>query len=306
MYHEIGGTPGRDPSLNRTVASFRADLELLHAKGFVPVNLSDVLNDRIDVPAGKSPVVLTFDDGRATQFKLNETADALKVDPNCAVGILEAFAKKYPDWKLRATFFVLPKSKKTIEPFRQVGLGAQKIRYLLEKGMEIGNHSTLHENFSRYTPADIQREVGGAHKALLEAVPEARIESFALPMGRLPREAKNLPYLLKGDYQGVAYEYKAVMLAAWRPIPSPSAVEFDRMHLERIAPTEGVNGLRDWVRKLETGVPYARYVSDGDPGVVSFPKTEEALADGARLQAAGKRANPYDLGVGGAKPIIGG
>ena len=30
----------------------------------------------------------------------------LEIDPNCAVGVLEEFKKKYPDYNVTATFFV--------------------------------------------------------------------------------------------------------------------------------------------------------------------------------------------------------
>jgi peptidoglycan/xylan/chitin deacetylase (PgdA/CDA1 family) len=97
MYHEIGGKPApKDPALVRTVEAFKKDLELLYAAGFRPVNMSDVANNRIDIEAGKSPVVLTFDDARESQFRLVETDKELKIDPNCGVGILKAFPSSTP------------------------------------------------------------------------------------------------------------------------------------------------------------------------------------------------------------------
>jgi hypothetical protein len=102
----------------------------MYAAGFRPVNLSDVLDNAIDLPAGKSPIVLTFDDARKSQFHLIETDKAYKIDPDCAVGILDAFHKRHSDWPMRATFFVLPKSRLTLEPFGQPGLGPQKMSYL--------------------------------------------------------------------------------------------------------------------------------------------------------------------------------
>jgi hypothetical protein len=90
MYHEIGGKPVRkDPALVRTPDQFRQDLETLYAAGFLPVNMSDIASNSIDLPAGKSPVVLTFDDARGSQFKLIETDNAMKIDPDCALGIMD-------------------------------------------------------------------------------------------------------------------------------------------------------------------------------------------------------------------------
>lgn len=309
MYHEIGGAPVKnDPALVRSVAAFRKDLELLYAKNFRPVNLGDVINNTMDLPPGMSPVVLTFDDARASQFRLIETPDALKIDPATAVGILDAFHKKHPDWPLKATFFVLPKSRKTMAPFGQPGLGEQKLSYLVEQGMEIGNHTTLHESMQNMTPAQIQQEIGNAHNEILAAAPQARIQVVALPMGQYPRNKKNWRYLTEGTYGGKTYRYKAAMQAAYRAVPSPASKRFDPLRLERIAPIDGRWGVRWWIEELSRGTGlYPRYVSDGDSRFVSFPKGSEALVNTPALKAQNKIAYAYSPfgGGGGAKPIIG-
>ncbi|MDX1931052.1 MAG: polysaccharide deacetylase family protein [Capsulimonadales bacterium] len=305
MYHEIKGTQNK--SLTRSIADFRKDLELMYEAGFRPVNLSDVVNDRIDVPPGKSPIVLTFDDARASQFRLIETASSLKVDEDCAVGIMEAFNKKHPDWALRGTFFVLPKSKSTLETFGQPGMGAQKMAYLIEKGFEIGNHSTSHKSMRKMTPAQIQQELGYANNMILSEVPDARIDVFAVPMGVFPKDKTSWQYLLKGTYEGKEYRHKAAFAAAWRPIPSPASKKYSPYQLERIDSINGTNGVRDWIKKLTTtGSGYTRYVSDGDPNVISFPKGEGSLADTGKIKAGGKLAYAYEPfgGTGGSKPII--
>ena len=305
MYHEVKGT--KDTDLIRSIAGFKKDLEVLHKAGFYPVNLGDVVNHDIDVPAGKSPVVLTFDDARGSQFQLIEQADSMKVDPNSAVGIMEDFYKKHPqEWALRGTFFVLPKSKSTLEPFGQVNLGTQKMEYLVKQGFELGNHSTHHRSFRGYTPAQIQEELGFAHNAITEAVPTAKIRVVAMPMGVFPRDKKNWPYLLKGQFQGKSYEYQAAFLAAWRPMPSPASKEYDPLRLERINSINGTNGIRDWVEKLTGGAAVMpRFVSDGDSSVISYPKSLAAQANVKKIEAAGKLAYAYETKGGGAKPIVG-
>lgn len=308
MYHEIvlDNAP-KKPPLSRTVSAFKKDLELLYAAGFRPVNMSDVVNDRIEVPVGKSPVVLTFDDARESQFRLIETEKALQIDPNCAMGILDAFHKAHEDWPMRAVFFVMPKSKVTMETFGQLGMGADKLQYIVSNGMEIGNHSTLHKSLRGMTPDQIQAELGNANNVILESVPQAKINVVALPMGQFPRDKKNWQYLRKGSYQGKPYEFQAVMDAAWRPIPSPASKEWDPARLERIDSVDGLNGIRDWITKLsKAGGMYQRYVSDGDPNVISFPKGSEQMIAMDRVKASGKLLNPYSPfgGTGGSKPII--
>ncbi len=308
MYHEIGGKPyPRDPGLVRSVDSFKQDLELLYQAGFRPVNLGDAVNDTMDLPAGKSPVVLTFDDARATQFRLDDTGKALRIDPNCALGVMDSFHKKHPDWAMRATFFALPHSKATDEPFGQRGLGDQKIAYLVDNGMEIGNHTTLHRSSRHMTPAQLQAEIGNANNELVKASPKVRIRTMAVPMGIFPKDRKNWQYLAKGTYEGQAYNYDAVMDAAYRPMVSPFAKGYNPLRLERISPVDSVNGFRYWLKELtRTGGAYQRYISDGDNRVVSFPKGEEKLANLAKIKAKNKLAYAYSPFGKGSKPIVAG
>ncbi len=291
MYHEIGKS-GKNTSLDRSISSFEKDLQLLYDKGFYLVNAADIVNNKLDVPAGKSPVALTFDDARRTQFNLLQTDKGLQVDPKCALGILETFIKAHPDWKLKATFFVLPKSKATNESFGQTGMGKEKIAYLIKNGCEVANHSVLHKSFAGYTAAQVQAEVGEADRLITELNPEVKISVIALPMGKYPRNKTLWPLLLKGTYNGHDYAYKAAFDAAWRPISSPSAKKYNPMRLERVNSVEGLNGVRYWVEKL-AAPGGGRYISDGDPAWVSFPKSSEAELARERVEKQGLQINAY-------------
>ena len=308
MYHEIKGTESKPKKLIRSIADFKQDLEILYKAGYRPVNLSDVVNNHIDVPAGMSPVALTFDDARASQFRLVEKPNAMEIDPDCAVGILEAFHKAHADWPMRATFFILPKSKATLEPFGQLGLGGQKLEYITSQGMEIGNHTVTHKSLRNMTAAQIQAEVGGANKSILAAAPNAKITVFAAPMGLFPKDKKLWPLLVKGEFEGVPYDYAAAFTAAWRPMPAAASKKYNPARLERVDSTNEVNGMRDWITKLGNGsAGMPRYVSDGDPEVISYPKGSEELVNLDKIKAEGKLAYAYSPfgGAGGAKPIVG-
>ncbi|MBC8143760.1 MAG: polysaccharide deacetylase family protein [Armatimonadetes bacterium] len=308
MYHDIGGIPPkREDGLHRSVAAFEQDLKLLYDAGFRPVNMGDVLAGKIDVPAGKSPVVITFDDARESQFRLTETATEQRIDPQCGLGVLQAFHKKHKDWGLKATFFALPKGPKTADAFKQVGKGDEKLQYLVANGFEIGNHSLNHRDMSRMTPAQIQAEIGGAHNSLMTAAPEAKIAVVALPMGKFPKDKANLKYLTAGTADGKSYAYEGAMLAAYRPVDSPFNKAFDPLRMERIAPYDkDPNGLRNWIVKLSASSG-GRFVSDGDAQTVSYPQGEQAQVNTARIEKAGLRTNPYVPfgGTSGAKPIVG-
>src|SRR5262245_62551428 len=94
-YHKIDYPEER---WTRTPENFRRDLEMLYARGYRLQSLNALLDRRITVPAGTTPVVLTFDDSSPGQFRYIEVNGALEIDPKCAVGILETFLREKPDF----------------------------------------------------------------------------------------------------------------------------------------------------------------------------------------------------------------
>ena len=100
-YHDIKEGHKR---LFRSPQAFRHDLERLYAENYRPISLRDYVDNRIDVPAGMSPVVLTFDDARESQFRYLPDG---RLDPDCAIAILQEFARAHPDFPVKATFFAL-------------------------------------------------------------------------------------------------------------------------------------------------------------------------------------------------------
>ena len=305
MYHDVNDKVGKNTKMNRTKASFEKDLQLLHDKGFYPVTLRSVVDGTMDVPAGKSPVVITFDDARESQLRLIESSESYSVDPDSAYGMIEKFCKANPDWKPVATFFVLPKSEKTLEPFGQVGLGSDKIKYLMSKGCEIGNHSLRHKSFGRMTAKQLQDELSGAQKAVQAYASDVQITSLANPYGVYPRNRADWKFLAKGAGTGGSYTHTAVCQAAWRPTVSPAAKGFNPVRIERITPEDLKFGLAYWVGELTSG-RRVRFVSDGDASVVSYPSSEASSADKAAIVALGKKPNAYGgSGGAGGKKILG-
>ena len=65
----MGGNIDRD-GYNRTADAFRKDLEFYYSKGYRMVRLVDYVNGKIDVSYGKSPLVLTFDDGNSNNIRV--------------------------------------------------------------------------------------------------------------------------------------------------------------------------------------------------------------------------------------------
>ena len=77
-YHKIDYPEER---WTRTPENFRRDLETLHAHGYRPLALNDLLDGRIASPPGTTPVILTFDDSSPGQFRYLNHNGALEIDP---------------------------------------------------------------------------------------------------------------------------------------------------------------------------------------------------------------------------------
>ena len=174
-YHDISAKESR---WGRSVVAFRKDLERLYAEGYQTVALKDYLDNRIALPAGKSPVILTFDDARESQFRYLPDGT---IDPNCAVGIMQTFQKEHPDFGMKATFYVLPQSA-----FKQPEFAAKKMQALLEMGFEIGNHTVTHRKLSQLSDAEVQEEIGNCVVLTQKLAPKAKLETIALPDGMSP------------------------------------------------------------------------------------------------------------------------
>ena len=165
MYHNIidkpsnetnytGGNVDKD-GYNRTTEAFREDLEMYYQKGYRMIRLIDYVRGDIDTPYGMSPIVLTFDDGNDNNIKVTglDSDGNIIIDPSSAVGILEEFKKKYPDYNVTATFFV------TSSMFNQKEYNEKILKWLVEHGYDVGNHTMGHNNLNSTTISKTQEVI---------------------------------------------------------------------------------------------------------------------------------------------------
>lgn len=266
-YHLIDEPESR---WSRSPAHFRQDLERLYRARFRLIPLPDFVDNKIDVPAGYSPLVLTFDDSSPGQFRFIKNGDRLEVDPNSAVGILQQFYREHPDFGRAAMFFVLPAAEKPHNLFGQDEYQKEKLRYLVENGMQFGNHSFWHQRLDIVDDEEVQHQLGRARKVLNDLVPGYTLDILSLPLGQWP---KNRALARAGKWQDVEYRHRAIMLAGTDGTPSPAHVDYDPFAIQRI---QAVGEVLDfWLRRFETE-PGFRYVSDGDPDRVTFPASQAA------------------------------
>lgn len=171
-YHSIGPVEYR---WTRSAENFRKDLEWLYKNDYVLLSIEDYADNRYPIPAGRKPVILTFDDGKANQFNYLENGE---IDPDCAVGLLDEFYAEHPDFGSAAVFYV------NRYPFGTISEAKKKLQYLYDTGRQIGYH-TLDHNDLRYFSAEGALTVLKSQKELLtELMPEGMtLNTLAYPHG---------------------------------------------------------------------------------------------------------------------------
>ena len=284
-YHLIGAKEGR---WEREHTRFRRDLELLYERGYRPITVAELVDRRIDLPRGLSPVVFTFDDASPSQFRYIERNGELVIDSTSAVGIWLDFQKTHLDWESKATFCMLSGAEAGRAFFGDRNIEGQKtawrhakLRFLAERGFELCNHTLWHAQLSKYEDAMVQEQIARLALAVDSAVPGYRVRTLALPLGLWP---KNEALAAKGSWtdaksrRTVAYDHAAVLLVAGEPVPSPFDPAFNALKLERVQIVgNSLERTLDWLEK-----PGRRYVSDGDARTVASPRVlaANASADG--------------------------
>jgi peptidoglycan/xylan/chitin deacetylase (PgdA/CDA1 family) len=250
---------------------FRRQLELLYERGYRPITVAELVDRKINLPAGMSPVVFTFDDASPSQFSYIEKDGKLEVDPNSALGIWLDFNKKHPDWGKRATFCMLPAASAGHAFFGDKGIDGQKtawrfqkVRFLAEQGFELCNHTLWHANLGKYSDEVVQEQIARGVMAIDSAVPGYKVRTFALPLGVWP---KNRELARAGSWRDpktgrvVRYEFDAILEVSGGPARSPTDPKFNPLSLPRFI----VNGneLEKLLDQLDRPGIAARYVSAG-------------------------------------------
>lgn len=283
MFHNFveSFTPSKydDGQYTTTFGEFEKLLGDLYDKGYRLISMSDYLNNNISVPAGCIPMIFTFDDGTSGQFNLVDENGTLAANKKSAVGIMEEFNKKHPDFGLKGTFYVnLGNST-----FQGAGTLQQRLKYLVDKGFDIGNHTYTHINLKETKSADkIQEEVGKNQKAISELIPGYKMMTFSLPYGLPSKDLQS--HVHKGAYEGVEYEHFAIMEVGWDPALSPVSIKFNPLSTHRVR-ASGIKpvdaDLAWWIKNLSRG---EQYVSDGNPNTVTVPKSKEENVDKDKLK----------------------
>lgn len=259
---------------------FRAELEELHRRDYVPVNISELLDRTLSLPAGKTPVLFTFDDSSPSQFRYIEKNGKLVVDPSSAVGILLDFIKSHPDWKPRGLFCVLPAASQGHAFFGDKGIDGQqtawrfqKLRFLVEQGFELCNHTLWHAQLNKYSDAVVQEQLARGAMAIDSAVPGYRVRAMALPYGVWPKNralAQSGSWYDRSSKRTITYKHDAILLVAGGPARSPWDPAFNPLALPRV-PLQGGTRLTSTLDMLDKPGAMARFVWGNEKSATAKP-----------------------------------
>ncbi|WP_188191064.1 polysaccharide deacetylase family protein [Nonomuraea sp. SYSU D8015] len=259
MYHRIIPKPATTD--DRTPAQFRADLARLIKEGYVPITAAEMVAGKIDIPAGKHPVVLTFDDSSPSQLTLNQMGVPQK---DTAVEILKDVAAKNPGFRPVATFYV------TRDMFGKSAQEeqAQALGWLRDNGFDIGNHTRDHFDLRPRSHKEVEEQIGSIGRQIT-ALSTVKPTTIALPYGNQPRKKE---WALRGRN----YNHQGAFLAGYTPAASPFSKAFDPAGIPRIKVMEKKGDCAQfcshaWLDWLKSN-PDMRYTSDGDPRTVAYPK----------------------------------
>ena len=274
-YHLVGGTESR---WGRSASRFRKDLEILYARGYRPVTVAQLVDGAFDIPAGTTPVVITFDDASPGQFKYIEKDGKTAIDPESAVGIWLAFNREHPEWRNRATFCLLSGASDGHAFFGEKGIEGQKsawrfekLRTLASEGFELCAHTLWHADLSRQSDKGVQEQIARSVLAIDSAVTGYRVRTFALPLGKWPRNqslADTGSWTEPRSGKAVRYDFDAVLEVAGPPVPSPATSEFNSHRLTRIQVFG--NELEKLLDRLDAHND--RFVSSGAPTIPRAPQ----------------------------------
>lgn len=235
MFHHLGDS--KNPVFC-TPAQFVNWLGEMDSLGMRPVTAQQYLDNKMNLPVGATPVVITFDDANPDQLQLDKNGN---VTPDCFVGLWMKFAKEHPEFPVRATFFVLPVF------FGQPKDQRKKLEILQGLGCEIANHTITHPQLSRLNDLQVEEEIGQAQLRLQGMGIQPPIP-LALPYGIRPRNHK----LLEGfTYKGQQIQPSGVFMVGAGPAPFSTSANFNRYHIARVAGSPEPYGLSYWLDRVK-------------------------------------------------------
>lgn len=263
-WHKIEGVDGR---WENSLATFKAQLAELRDRGYRPVSAGEFIEGTFPIPAGTTPVLLTFDDSYKEHFYFGEDGEPAA---DSVVGILQAMEQQDPTFRAKAVFsFYWP------YPFRETDrpLIERKLRWLVDNGFDLANHTYTHDNLREMTDAEVVDNLSKAEAELRAVVGEDhRVRVMTLTQGIWPQ---NKDLAMRGEGNGITYEHDIALEVGFMPTRSPHHAEYDPRSVQRVQ--AWLEEYEKWIAWMDEE-PGRRFVSDGDPTTVTYPVSWQDVA----------------------------
>ena len=274
MYHRVRDDHGY---YSRGIEDFKSDLEKMYSQGYHLISLQSYLNNSFEVPYGRTPIILTFDDGDISNFRFITKDNQIIIDPDCVVGILDNFYDAHPEFGRHAVFYVNKDN-----PFGQPQYLGEKIEYLITNGYEIGNHTTHHASLKTLNKLEIEHAIGENVAYFSTLNENLTLDSLSLPFGERPSDETLIESVFSGYYEDVSYSNRIAFLVGWRPEKPLYDFENSPRFLNRVQSGDGIYQLGYWLDYFIEN-PEEKFISDGDSGVITLRSTQNVIIENALL-----------------------
>ena len=241
----IGGNVDKD-GYNRTPDAFREDLEFYYKNGYRMIRLNDYINDFIDVELGYSPIILTFDDGNADNFKVIGKNDDGSLD----------------------TYNSVTNKNTTSNECNQPDYNEEIIKWLVENGYDVGNHTKTHLDIKKSSGERVQKEIAYVYDELEKIIPDKYVKIIALPFGSPYKKThENYKYVLETNYNDKTYKTDAALRVGWEPEVSPFSKYYDKTFLKRCRAYD--------IAMVFNMLKKSRFISDGEPDFITILESDK-------------------------------
>jgi peptidoglycan/xylan/chitin deacetylase (PgdA/CDA1 family) len=269
MYHGIIDLP----PYHVTEEQFLEQLQYMYDHKYRPISVRDYIDNNINIEAGYTPIVFTFDDGLSSTFSLIEKDGNLVPKPGTAIEILERFSESHPGFDSKAGLYINGQ-----KIFEGAGTVEERIKWLVDNGYDVGNHTVSHDKtqmLSKLDSRQIMKNIGIVDQIIKNAVPGYKVDSLAYTFGNRPVKAlRNL--VLDGEYNNIKYNYSVAFKEGASALYYPPLhIKFDPLNVARARGSKGEIQDMGWFFDYYEQHPEKKYISDGNPHRISILEKDE-------------------------------